>query len=69
MDIERRTVVEAGIGSGAVVLFIAGVYGASLAYSTNGGLTAQGGLAIVAAVAAFVVVLSLAGYWLSRQNF
>jgi len=69
MDIERRTIVEAGIGSGAVVLFITVVYGASQTYSTNGNLTAQGGLAIVAAVAAFVIVLSLAGYWLSRQDF
>jgi hypothetical protein len=69
MEIEREALVEAGVGTGAVAVFVAMVYAISQSYATNGTLQAQGGLAIVGSIALFVVVLTLAGFWLEGQEF
>ncbi|MDG5777469.1 hypothetical protein VB773_04280 [Haloarculaceae archaeon H-GB2-1] len=69
MEIEREALVEAGIGAGAVAVFVVAIYVISQSYATNGDLLPQGGLAIVGSIALFVVVLTLAGFWLEQQEF
>jgi hypothetical protein len=69
MDIEREALAEAGVGAAATVFFIAVVYTISQAYATNGSLQPTGGLAIVATIGLFILVLGLGGLWLSMQEF
>ncbi len=63
---DRDAVVEAavafaGVGTlAAIVLWIGSTY-------TDGSLTADGGLALVAAIAFFIVLMSVIGFGLSRR--
>ncbi|MFB6083363.1 MAG: hypothetical protein ABEJ94_03865 [Halorientalis sp.] len=68
MDIERETVVEAGVSFAAVLVFVAAVVVVGMIFGTDGSLTGTGGLAVLGAVALFVVVMTLVGYWLSFQE-
>lgn len=69
MEIERGAIAEALIGAGALVVFVAAVYWVSQTYATNSDLGPQGGLAVVGSIALFIVVLTIAGFWLDRQEF
>ncbi len=68
MDIERETVVEAGVSFVAVLVFIAAVMGVGMTFGTNGDLSGTGGLAVLGAVGLFIVVMTLVGYWLSFRE-
>lgn len=69
MDVDRNTVVEIAVSVGAVVLFVAVIVAIGDAYN-RGGLSTDGGMALVGAIAGFVVVMSLLGvglaYYLNR---
>ena len=69
MEIEREAVVQVVISAIALVTFVAATVYVATAYATNGGLTPQGGVALVGAIGLFVVVMLGAGLWLERQNF
>lgn len=67
MEIERETVIETavslvGVGSFILMLIVIG-----LLYN-NGGLSGQGGFALIAAILLFVVIMSVIGYWLAGRE-
>lgn len=70
MDIERETIVEIVVSVGAVGLFVAVLVGIGDAYN-QGGLSADGGIALVGAIVAFVIGMSIVGiglaYYLNRE--
>jgi hypothetical protein len=68
MDIQRETVVEAGISTAAVLVFIAAVVGVGVSFEANGSLSETGGLAILGAIGLFVFVISGIGVWLAYQE-
>ena len=69
MDVDRDTVVEIAVSVGAVGLFVAVIVAIGSAYN-QGGLSTDGGMALVGAITGFVVVMSLLGlglaYYLNR---
>lgn len=68
MDIERETVVEAGVSFGAVLVFVAAVVYVGVTFGTNGNMEPSGGLAILGAIVLFMLVMSGVGYWLAGQE-
>jgi hypothetical protein len=70
MDIERGTIVEIIVSVGAVGLFVAVLVGIGDAYN-HGGLSADGGIALVGAIVAFVIGMSIVGiglaYYLNQE--
>lgn len=60
MDVDRDTVVEIVVSVGAVTLFVAVIVAIGDAYN-RGGLSTDGGMALVGAIAGFVVVMSVLG--------
>lgn len=67
MDLDRETVIEAAVaivtvGAFIVALAVIGVY------FNDGGLSDEGGLALVAAIVAFIFVMTGVGYWLSSRE-
>lgn len=70
MDIERETIVEIIVSVGAVGLFVAVLVGIGDAYN-QGGLSADGGIALVGAIVAFVIGMSIVGlglaYYLNQE--
>ena len=69
MPLDRETVTQIVLSFVAVVLFIAGSLFVSTNYGANGTLTEQGGVALVATIGAFVVVMLAAGLYLERREF
>lgn len=69
MDVDRETVYQLVLAGGAVALFILGTVYVAATYGTNGNLTQQGGMILVATIGAFVVLMLGAGLWLERQEF
>lgn len=67
--IDRETVMQVGVSGGAVVMFVAIALYASSTYGENGHLDQTGGYVLVGAIAAFIVGIAIAGFWLSRQDF
>lgn len=69
MDVDRDTVVEIAVSVGAVGLFVAVIVAIGGAYN-QGGLSTNGGMALVGAITGFVVLMSLLGiglaYYLNR---
>lgn len=68
MDIERETVVEAGVSVAAVFAFIAAVVAVGLTYRTNGDITGTGGLAILGAMGFFIALMTAVGYWFATRG-
>ncbi|WP_336001539.1 DUF7472 family protein [Halorientalis halophila] len=68
MNIERETVVEAGVSLAAVLVFIAALVVVGSTFGTNGDLSGTGGLAVIASVGLFIVVMTAVGYWLSFRE-
>jgi hypothetical protein len=69
MPLDRETVTQIVLSFVAVLLFIAGSVFVSTNYGTNGNLTQQGGVALVATIGLFVVVMLAAGLYLERREF
>jgi len=67
--IDRETSLQVGVSAGAVAMFIAAALYASSTYGQNGHLSEMGGYVLVGAIAAFVLIIAIAGMWLSRQDF
>jgi hypothetical protein len=69
MPLDRETVTQVGLSTVAVLLFVAGSAYVSTMYGTNGSLSAEGGVAIVATIAGFILLMLVAGLWLERREF
>ena len=69
MELDRETQLQIAVSTLGVAVFIAAAVYVSSMYTSNGGLSEQGGIAIVGVIGLFVVVMTLAGLWLERQNF
>lgn len=73
MDIPRETIAQVGVSVLAVALFIAGLLYLSDNYGTveNGQtvMTNDGGLLLVALIAAFIILMPVVGYMLERADF
>lgn len=71
MDADRETVVEIVVSVVAVGLFVAVILAIGETYN-QGGLSTDGGMALVGAIAAFVVLMSLVGvglaYYLNSED-
>lgn len=67
MDVERETVVEVAVSMVTVGLFVALIVGVGMLYSTDGGFTETGALALVGAIVLFVLVMAGVGIGLSRR--
>ncbi|MEF8791209.1 MAG: hypothetical protein V5A61_13880 [Haloarculaceae archaeon] len=67
MEIERETMVEIAVSVGAVVLFVALIVGIGVTYGGRG-LSAQGGVALLGAMAGFVLLMSVIGYFLAGRS-
>lgn len=66
MATERETVVEIAVSVVSVGLFIAVIVGIGSTYNSDG-LTNQGALALIGAIAGFVVLMSLVAYFLAGR--
>ena len=66
MEIEREAIVQVVISAIALVTFVVATVYVATAYATNGGLTPQGGVALVGAIGFFVIVMLAAGLLIER---
>jgi len=66
MSMERETAREVVISIAAVIFFVAVVVTIGATFMSDGGLTSQGGIVLVGAIGAFVLVMTAVGYFLSR---
>ena len=67
MEIERETMLEIAVSVGAVVVFVALIIGIGVTYGGRG-LSSQGGVALLAAMAAFVFLMAGIGYFLAGRK-
>lgn len=67
MELDRETMIEAGVAIVTVGAFIVALVLIGLRFD-EGGLSDQGGLALVAAIVAFIFVMTGIGYWLSSRE-
>lgn len=68
MEIERETMVEIVVAVGAVLVFVAAIVGVGVTYGADRALSSQGGVALLAAMAAFVLLMTGVGYFLAGRN-
>ena len=66
MDVERETVIEAGVATVAVGAFVAALL--AIGASLGDGLTGMGAYAVIASMVGFVLLMAVVGYWLSRTT-
>ncbi|MFB6087391.1 MAG: hypothetical protein ABEJ85_02625 [Haloarculaceae archaeon] len=79
MELDRKTVAEVALAGGSLVAFVGAVFVVSSAFrgsanetvgnGTAPTLSAQGGLAAVALVGAFVLLMGAVGLYMYRQDF
>jgi len=66
MDIERETLVEIAVATVAVVLFVAALVAVGTTYGAPQ-LSSNGGIALVAAIFGFVLLMTVVGVFLDRR--
>jgi peptidoglycan/LPS O-acetylase OafA/YrhL len=64
MELEEGMVRKIAISTGAVAIFVALIVGIGTTYN-DGGLGSTGGLALVASIAVFILVMAVVGFLLS----
>ena len=67
MELEQDTLVEIGVSLLGVGLFIVGVVVIGMLFA-DGGLAGQGAQALIGLMVLFIIVMTLAGYWLSGRE-
>jgi hypothetical protein len=67
MEIGRETVVEIAVSVAAVGLFVAVILGIGTAYGSAANLSEQGALALIGAIAVFIVAMMGVGYFLAGR--
>jgi formate/nitrite transporter FocA (FNT family) len=66
MEIERQTVYEVVLSGGAAAAFLAVLFVVSSTFTVDGAVTSQGGLALVGALAFFVLLMAGVGLIIYR---
>lgn len=67
MEIERETMLEIAVSVGAVIVFVALIVGIGATYGGQG-LSSEGGIALLAAIAGFVLLMTAVGFFLARRK-
>lgn len=67
MELDRETILEAGVAIVTVGAFIIALVFIGVSFDDRG-LSDQGGLALVVAIVAFIFVMTGIGYWLSSRE-
>ena len=68
MEIERETMLEIAVSVGAVLVFVALMVGIGVTYGAGRVLSSQGGIALLAAMGAFVLLMTGIGYFLAGRK-
>lgn len=68
MNIERETLMEAGVSLAGVLVFTVAAIIIGLTFKAENGLSGTGGLAIIGSIVLFIVVMSGIGLWLSDHQ-
>lgn len=66
MDIERETLVEIAVATVAVVLFVGALVVVGTTYGAPD-LSSEGGIALVAVIFGFVLLMTVVGVFLDRR--
>lgn len=66
MEIERETLIEIVVSTGAVGIFIAVLLTVGTQFE-QGDFTGQGAFLLIGSIAFFVVLMAVVGYWLSGK--
>jgi hypothetical protein len=71
MELDGETVRQILVSGLAVVAFVAALVVVGQTYGINGGsaISATGGLVLVGLLGAFIIIMTLVGLWLERQDF
>ena len=64
---DRETKLEIGVGVVGVGSFLAALVLIGVQYA-DGGLSEQGGIALLGAIVGFIIAMVALGYWLSGQR-
>jgi len=64
---DRETKLEIGVGAVGVGSFLAALVLIGVQYA-DGGLSEQGGIALLGAIVGFIIAMVALGYWLSGQR-
>jgi len=64
---DRETKLEIGVGAVGVGSFLAALVLIGIQYA-DGGLSEQGGTALLGAIVGFIIAMVALGYWLSGQR-
>lgn len=67
MQLSRETALEITVSFAAVAVFVAVIVGIGLTYGGSAGFSSQGAVALIGAIAAFVVLMSAVGYFLAGR--
>jgi len=67
MEIERETLVEIATSAGAVLLFVVALFVIGVLFTTNGGFSQSGALALVGAIVGFILLMTGVAYFLSTR--
>jgi len=65
---ERETLLQVAVSSVVVLVFVGVLAALGTTFSTNGSMTQDGGYALVAALAGFIVTMSVAGLVVTRYT-
>jgi len=67
MDLDREQKIDIAVSIGALALMVGAMMAIGAAYSTNGGLSAQGGQLLVGTLVAFIIMMAIVGYVLATK--
>lgn len=67
MDLDREQKINVVVSLGALALIIGAMMAIGATYSTNGGLSAQGGQMLVGTLVAFILSMAVVGYVLATK--
>jgi len=67
MDLDREQKIDIVVSIGALALMIGAMMAIGATYSTNGGLSTQGGQMLVGTIIAFILSMAVVGYVLATK--
>lgn len=67
MDLDREQKINIVVSIGALAVMIGAMMAIGAAYSTNGGLSTQGGQMLVGTIIAFILSMAVVGYVLATK--
>jgi len=67
MDLDREQKIDIAVSTGALALMVGAMMAIGATYSTNGGLSTQGGQMLVGTIIAFILSMAVVGYVLATK--